>query len=59
MWKGCQRKEKLHQFINASRPIGTLKNRWEDDVRKDLQTMKVNNWKKSILNRDLWKTTAE
>jgi hypothetical protein len=28
-------------------------------VRKDLQTMKVNNWKKSILNRDLWKTTAE
>jgi hypothetical protein len=25
----------------ASRPIGRSKNRWEDDVRKDLQTMKI------------------
>jgi hypothetical protein len=39
----------------ASRPIGRLKNRWEDDVRKDLQTMKFKYWKKSVLNRDLWK----
>jgi hypothetical protein len=37
----------------ASIPIGRLKNRWEDDVRKDLQTMKIKNWKKSLLNRDL------
>ena len=43
----------------ASRPIGRPKNRWEDDVRKDLQTMKIKNWKKSVLNRDLWKTTVE
>jgi hypothetical protein len=27
----------------ASRPIGIPKNRWEDDVRKDLQTMKIKN----------------
>jgi hypothetical protein len=27
----------------ASRPIGRPKNRWEDDVRKDLQTMKIKN----------------
>jgi hypothetical protein len=26
----------------ASRPIGRPKNRWEDDVRKDLQTVKIN-----------------
>jgi hypothetical protein len=31
----------------ASRPIGRPKNRWKDDVRKDLQTMKIKNWKKS------------
>jgi hypothetical protein len=43
----------------TSRPIGRLKNRWEDDVRKDLQTMKNKNWKKSVLNRDLWKTVFE
>ena len=28
----------------ASRPIGRPKNRWEDDVRKDLQTVKINPW---------------
>jgi hypothetical protein len=43
----------------ASRPIGRPKNRWEDEVRKDLQTMKIKNWKKSVLNRDLWKTIVE
>jgi hypothetical protein len=43
----------------ASRTIGRPKNRWEDDVRKDLQTMKIKNLKKSVLNRDLWKTTVE
>jgi hypothetical protein len=32
----------------ASRPIGRPKNRWEDDVRKDLQTVNIKNWKKSI-----------
>ena len=43
----------------ASRPIGRLKNRWEDDVRKDLQTMKIKNWKRSVLDRDLWKKVVE
>jgi hypothetical protein len=36
----------------ASRSIGRPKNRWADDVRKDLQTMKIKNWKKSVLDRD-------
>jgi DNA phosphorothioation-dependent restriction protein DptG len=43
----------------ASIPIGRAKNRWEDDVRKDMQTMKIKNWTKSVLNRDLWKTIVE
>jgi hypothetical protein len=43
----------------ASRPIGRPKNRWEDDVRKDLQTMKIKNWKKSVLDRDSWNATVE
>jgi hypothetical protein len=43
----------------ASRPIEILKNICEDDVRNDLQTMKVKNWKNSVLNRKLWKTIFE
>jgi hypothetical protein len=49
MWKGRQKKEKLQDFINGSHlpldTIGRQKNRWENDVRKDLQTMKIKNWK--------------
>jgi hypothetical protein len=43
----------------ASIPMGRPKNRWEDDVRKDLQTKKIKNWKKDVLNGDLWKTIVE
>ena len=40
----------------ASRSKGRLKNRWEDDVRMDLQKMKIKNWKRSVLDRNLWRT---
>jgi hypothetical protein len=43
----------------ASRPIGRPKNRWEDDVKNDLQTMQIKNLKKSLLNRDWWKIIVE
>jgi hypothetical protein len=43
----------------ASRPAGRPSNRWEDDVRTYLQTVKIKNWKKSVLNRDSWKTIFE
>jgi hypothetical protein len=43
----------------ASRPTGRPKNRWEDDVRKYLQIMNIKNWKKRVLNIDLWKTIVE
>jgi hypothetical protein len=42
----------------ASSPIGRPKNRWEDDVGKNFQRMKIRNWKKSVLNRESWKTIA-
>ena len=35
------------------------KNRWEDDVRMDLQKMKIKNWKKSVLDRNSWRTIVE
>jgi hypothetical protein len=43
----------------ASRPIGRPKIRWEDDIRKDLQTMRIKNWKKCVLDRDPWKAVVE
>jgi len=42
----------------AFRPKGRLKNRWED-VRMDLQKMKIKNWKRSVLDRDSWRTIVE
>jgi hypothetical protein len=43
----------------ASTPIGRPKIRWEDDIRKDLQTVRIKNWKKRVLDRDSWKTVVE
>ena len=43
----------------ASRPKGRPMNRWEDDVRMDLQKMKIKNWKRSVLDRDSWRTIVE
>ena len=55
-----KRRHKIYKWKPfASRPIGRPKNRWEDDVRKDLQTMKINKWKRSVLDRVLWKKVVE
>jgi hypothetical protein len=43
----------------ASRPKGRPKKRWKDDVRMDLQKMKIKNWKRSVLDRNLWRTIVE
>jgi len=40
----------------ASRPKERPKNRWEDDMRMDLQKMKIKKWKRSVLDRDSWRT---
>ena len=43
----------------ASRPKGRPKNRREDDVRMDFQKIKIKNWKRNVLDRDLWRTIVE
>ena len=39
--------------------IGRPKNRWEDDVKNDLKTMRINNWRDCIRNRRKWKKLVE
>jgi len=37
------------------RPMGRPKIRWEDDVKKDIQRLKVPNWKTLVQDRRRWK----
>jgi hypothetical protein len=39
--------------------LGRPKIRWEDDIQKDVQTVRINTWKKSVLDRASWKTMVE
>jgi hypothetical protein len=39
----------------SRRPIGRPKICWEDDVRKDIQKLKVPNWKTLVQDRRRWK----
>jgi hypothetical protein len=43
----------------SRRPIGRPKIRWEDDVRKDIQKLKVLNWKTLVQDRRRWKELVE
>jgi hypothetical protein len=43
----------------APRHIGRPKLRWEEDVRKDLKAMKVQNWKKLAQDRNKSKGTIQ
>jgi hypothetical protein len=43
----------------ATRPKGRPRVRWEDDVRKDLRKMAVNNWKQRTQDRKKWKEIIE
>ena len=43
----------------SRRPIGRPKIRWEDDVRKDIQKLKVPNWKTLVPDRRRWKELVE
>jgi hypothetical protein len=43
----------------SKRPIGRPKTRWEDDVRKDIQKLKVPNWKILVQKRRSWKELVE
>jgi hypothetical protein len=43
----------------SRRPIGRPKIRWEDDVRKDIQKLKVPKWKILVQDRKRWKEPVE
>jgi hypothetical protein len=49
----------IYSWIPISgRPIGRPKTRWMDDVRKDIQKLKVPNWKTLAQDRR-WKELVE
>jgi hypothetical protein len=39
----------------SKRPTRRPKTRWEDDVKKDIQKLKVPNWKTLVQDRRRWK----
>jgi hypothetical protein len=43
----------------SRRPMGRPKIRWEDDVRKDIQKLKVSYWKILVQDRRRWKELVE
>jgi hypothetical protein len=43
----------------SRRPIGRPKTRWVDYVRRDIQKLKVPNWKTLAQDRGRWKELAE
>jgi hypothetical protein len=50
----------IHSWKPISRkPIGRPKIRWEDDVRRYVQKLKVSNWKTLAQDRRRWKELVE
>ena len=43
----------------SKRPTGRPKIRWEDDVKNDIQRLKVPNWKTFVQDRRRWKEMVE
>jgi hypothetical protein len=43
----------------GKRPAGRPKNRWIDGILKELQVLKVKNWKELIGNRKEWNNLLE
>jgi len=56
MSKECKKQEAIHAWKPISkRPMGRPKIRWEDDVKKDIQRLKVPHWKTFVQDRRRWK----
>ena len=50
----------IHSWKTISkRPTGRPKTRWEDDVKKGIQKLKVPNWKTFVQDRRRWKEVVE
>jgi len=43
----------------VTRSLGRPKNRWEDDVKRDIANMKITDWRDCIRNRPKWKEFVE
>jgi hypothetical protein len=43
----------------SKRPRGRPKPRWEDDVKKSVQKLKLSNWKTLVQDRRRWKELVE
>jgi len=43
------------RILISKRPMGRPKVRWEDNVKKDIQRLKVPNWKTLVQDRRRWK----
>jgi hypothetical protein len=43
----------------GKRPAGRPKNRWIDGILKDMEVLKVKNWKELIGNRKEWNNLVE
>jgi hypothetical protein len=41
------------------RPLGRLKNRWEDDIRNEMKKLKIKYWTNCIQDRKDWKLYVE
>jgi len=62
-WYGHIERMQETRMVNAihawkpisKRPMGRSKIRWEDDVKKDIQRLKVPNWKTLVQDRRRWK----
>ena len=42
-----------------TRQLGRPKNRWEDNIRKDMKELKVKNWINCIQDQNNWKFYVE
>ena len=52
--------KRLHEWKPfTGRPDGRPKSRWEDDVRNDLNKMKLMNWAEQVQDRLKWKDIVE
>jgi hypothetical protein len=52
--------KKVYEWTPMStRSLGRPKNRWEDDVKNDVKSMRINNWKDCIRNRPRWNDFVE
>jgi hypothetical protein len=45
----------LYMNLESTRPRGTPRNRWQDDVREDGRIVSGEEWQVTVYNREEWK----